>query len=79
MSVSLSGVPVKEAKAAAAFMLEMKPEELTGYIVVGIRTDGDYDISSNADCQAHSIAILADVVYQAVRDMADEMPHGNRP
>lgn len=78
MSVSLSEVLVREAKAAAAFCLDMRPDEIDGYIVIGILENGDYEITANILSRAHTAALLADVVARTVKDLADEMPHEGR-
>lgn len=78
MSVSLSGVSVRDAKAAAAFILDMKPAEIDGYIVVGILPGGDYEITANVLSRAHTAALLADVLARTVQDLAEEMPHEGR-
>lgn len=69
-------VTVAEGIKAAAFMLELPAADLDGYIVVGLKSDGDYEIGGNFRSSVHVIAVLADVIAHQLAKMADDTPPG---
>lgn len=65
-------VTVGEGMKAVAFALDMPVTDLSGYIVVGMKTNGDYEIVGNFLSPVHVAAILADVVAQQLGKLAHD-------
>lgn len=70
MATEQDSVVMGQARAAAAFVLGVLPETLSGFIVVGMVPGEEMIVVSDVDCQVH----LIDALAVAISRTADQLP-----
>lgn len=65
---------IGEAKAAAAFALEVGAADLTGYVILGVTNEGTYLMTSNACCHLAMAEQLANASAEVMGGVHGMMP-----
>ena len=64
-------IKVGDTAAAVEQLLEVPAGSMCGYLIIGIRNDGDYEINSNTTSREALVALLADAASQLARELAE--------
>lgn len=72
MSDDSGKMTVSQTIAAVAVILDVPADEIEGYVVIGVKADGEYLVTSNASSMEQCAGTLADAAAQTMYRLAEQ-------